>query len=105
MPLYNSIVTEACPVCDTLWRLYAAAEDNLHTLVDKHGDARGRGDRNTFEILSHELTIAESAVRSVRRELRRHEVARHGDRPDDRKRDNARPDERKPENRKPEDRK
>jgi hypothetical protein len=70
-------VTEACPVCDTLWRLYSVAADNHHTLVGKHNDACGKGDQRNFEILSHEITIAESALCAVRRELRRHEGARH----------------------------
>jgi hypothetical protein len=68
---------EACPVCDTLWRLYSQAADNLHELNGKHLDARGKGDQNTVEILAHEIAIAESALPVVRRELRRHEMARH----------------------------
>ena len=70
-------MVEACPVCDTLWRLYSQAADNLHELNGKHRDARGQGDQNTLEILAHEITIAESALPVVRRELRRHEVLRH----------------------------
>ena len=70
-------MVEACPVCDTLWRLYSQAADNLHELNGKHRDARGKGDQNTVEILSHEITIAESALPVVRRELRRHELTRH----------------------------
>jgi hypothetical protein len=70
-------MVEACPVCDTLWRLYTQAADNLHELNGKHRDARGKGDQNTVEILAHEITIAESALPVVRRELRRHEVTRH----------------------------
>lgn len=68
---------EACPVCDTLWRLYSQAADNLHELNGKFRDARGKGDQNTAEILGHEITIAESALPVVRRELRRHEMTRH----------------------------
>jgi hypothetical protein len=70
-------MVEACPVCDTLWRLYSKAADNLHELNGKHRDARGAGDQNTVEILAHEITIAESALPVVRRELRRHELTRH----------------------------
>lgn len=68
---------EACPTCDTLWRLYAKAADNLHELVGKFRDSRDKGDANTADILSHELAIAESSLRSVRRELLRHERSRH----------------------------
>jgi hypothetical protein len=71
-------MVEACPVCDTLWRLYKQATDNLQALVGKHADLRGQGDQNSVEILSHEITIGESSLRAVRRELRRHEDARHG---------------------------
>ncbi len=71
---------ETCPVCDTLWRLYGRAVDNLRDLVGKYGDARDKGDRSSVEILAHEITIAESALRAVRHELRRHEVTRHGNR-------------------------
>ena len=71
---------ETCPVCDTLWRLYGRAVDNLRDLAGKHGDARGKGDHNSVEILAHEITIAESALRAVRHELRRHEITRHGNR-------------------------
>jgi hypothetical protein len=70
-------MVEACPVCDTLWRLYSQAADNLHELNGKHRDARGGGDQNKVEILACEITIAESALPVVRRELRRHEMARH----------------------------
>jgi len=70
-------MVEACPVCDTLWRLYSQAADNLHELNGKFRDARSKGDQNTAEILGHEITIAESALPVVRRELRRHEVSRH----------------------------
>jgi hypothetical protein len=78
-------VTEACPVCDTLWRLYSVATENHHTLVGKHAEARGTGTGKTAEILDHEIAIAESAFRAVRQELRRHDRARHGDSPDKRK--------------------
>jgi hypothetical protein len=71
-------MVEACSVCDTLWRLYTQAADNLHQLNGKHTDARGKGDQTTVEILAHEITIAESTLPIVRRELRRHEQARHG---------------------------
>ena len=70
-------MVEACPVCDTLWRLYTQAADNLRELSGKHRDARDKGDQNTAEILAHEITIAESALPVVRRELRRHEMTRH----------------------------
>jgi len=70
-------MVEACPVCDTLWRLYTQAADNLQELSGKHRDARSKGDQNTVEILAHEITVAESALPVVRRELRRHELARH----------------------------
>ena len=70
-------MVEACPVCDTLWRLYSQAADNLQELNGKYRDARGQGDSNTLEILSHEITIVESALPVVRRELRRHELSRH----------------------------
>jgi hypothetical protein len=73
-------MVEACPVCDTLWRLYGRATDNLHSLVGKHSEARDKGDPNSVEILAHEITIGESALRAVRIELRRHEGARHGNR-------------------------
>jgi len=66
-------------VCDTLWRLYSQAADNLHELNGKYRDARGKGDQNTVEILAHEIAIAESALPLVRREVRRHERARHRD--------------------------
>ena len=74
---YHRIMVEACPVCDTLWRLYTQAADNLRELNGKHRDARDKGDQNTAEILAHEITIVESALPVVRRELRRHAVARH----------------------------
>jgi hypothetical protein len=67
-----------CPLCDTFWRLYAHAADNLQELVGKHQNARDGEDRNSIEMLAHEITIAESTLRTVRRELRRHELARHG---------------------------
>lgn len=71
---------EACPICDTLWRLYGKATDNLHELVGKHREGRDKGDQNTADILSHEIAIAESTLRAVRCELQRHEDARHGKR-------------------------
>jgi hypothetical protein len=82
-------MVEACPVCDVLWRLYAQASNNLHELNGKHRDARGAGDSNTVEILTHEIVIAESALPVVRRELRRHEQARHanGDQKKDQKKE------------------
>ena len=70
-------MVEACPVCDTLWRLYTQAADNLHELSGKHSDARGKGDQTTVDILAHEISIAESTLPVVRRELRRHEMVRH----------------------------
>jgi hypothetical protein len=73
-------MVEACPVCDTLWRLYKQATDNLQALVGKHADVRGQGDQNSVEILSHEITIGESTLGAVRRELRRHEGLRHANR-------------------------
>lgn len=76
LPLLESSVAEACAVCDTLWRLYALAADNLHTLVGKHGEAHDKND-HTGEILAHEISIAESSLRAVRRELRRHDLSRH----------------------------
>ena len=78
-------MVEACPVCDTLWRLYTQAADNLHELNGKHRDARGKGDQNTVEILEHEIAIAEASLPAVRRELRRHELARHANGKGDRK--------------------
>ena len=78
-------MTEACPVCDTLWRLYSVAAENHHTLVGKHAEARGAGTGKTAEILDHEIAIAESAFRAVRQELRRHDKARHSDRQNRRK--------------------
>ena len=71
-------MVEACSVCDTLWRLYSQAADNLRELNGKHREARDNGNPNTLEILAHEIVIAESALPVVRRELRRHETARHG---------------------------
>ena len=68
---------DTCPTCDTLWRLYSVATGNHQTLVGKHSDARSQGDGKNLEILDHEISIAESAVRAVRRELRRHELSRH----------------------------
>lgn len=76
-------MVEACPVCDTLWRLYTKAIENLQELVGKCSEARGKGDQTTAEILSHEITIAESALRTVRRELKRHETGRHENRQND----------------------
>ena len=73
-------MVEACPVCDTLWRLYGRASENLHELIGKHTDSRDKGDRNSTDLLAHEIAIAESALGAVRRELRRHEVARHNHR-------------------------
>jgi hypothetical protein len=67
-------MVETCPVCVTLWRLYSQAGDNLHELTGRHRDARGGGDQNALAILADEITIAESALSVVRRELRRHEV-------------------------------
>ena len=78
-------MVEACPVCNTLWRLYSQATDNLQELNGKHRDAGGGGDPNTVEILAHEITIAELALPVVRRELRRHEMTRHADGQADRK--------------------
>jgi len=72
-------VPESCPVCDALWRLYSAATENHHTLVGKHADARGKDDRNTEEILSREISIAENSLRAVRGELRHHQRERHQD--------------------------
>ena len=66
-----------CPLCETFWRLYARAADNLQELVGKHRNAQDGDDRNSIEMLAHEITIAGSALRSVRLELRRHERARH----------------------------
>lgn len=79
--MLTSSVTEACPVCDTLWRLYAKATDNLRELVGKHGDARGQGDQNTVEILTHEINVAESSVHAVGHELRHHHDTRHANQP------------------------
>jgi hypothetical protein len=84
-------VIEVCPVCDSLWRLYAKGAENLHDLVGKHTDARGKGDGNSVAILAHEVTIAESTLRAVRREIRLHESARHS------KRENRKPENQKPE--------
>jgi hypothetical protein len=66
-----------CPLCETFWRLYARATDNLSELVSKHKAARDGDDRNSIEMLAHEIAIAESALRSVRLELHRHESYRH----------------------------
>ncbi len=71
-------MTEACPTCDTLWRLYAKAAENLRELITKHGEARASADRKNVEILGHEVAIAESAVHSVGEQLRRHDETRHG---------------------------
>jgi hypothetical protein len=73
-------MVEACPTCDTLWRLYSRAVENLQDLSGKHRDARDKGDQNGVDVLAHEITIAESALPVVRREIRRHHVATHGDR-------------------------
>lgn len=78
-------MVEACPVCDTLWRLYTQAVDNIRELSGKHRDARDKGDQNAAEILAHEITIAESALPTVRRELRRHEMGRHNHRQENEK--------------------
>ena len=75
-------MTEACGTCDTLWRLYGLAVDHLQGLVGKHSDARGKGDRQTVEILTHEVAIAEASLRAVRRELGHHDRRRHGGRPE-----------------------
>lgn len=88
----QSIVIEACSICDTLWRLYARAADNLHELVGKHSDAKGNGSGNTVELLDHEITIAESSLRAVRHELRRHEKARHNRPQENRGASKARPE-------------
>jgi len=66
-----------CSLCETFWRLYAHAADNLQELVGKHRNARDGDDRNSMEMLAHEIAIAESTLRTVRRELHRHELARH----------------------------
>jgi hypothetical protein len=71
-------MVETCPTCDTLWRLYTRAIDNLRDLLGKHRDARDKGDQNSAGVLAHEIAIAESALPVVRRELRRHEIAHHG---------------------------
>jgi hypothetical protein len=71
------IMVEACPVCDTLWRLYGKAVANLQELVSKLTDGRGQGDQHNVEILTHEVNIAESSVRAVGRELRQHEKEHH----------------------------
>jgi hypothetical protein len=67
-----------CPLCETFWRLYEKAADNLRELIGKHKSARDGDDRNSIEILAHEIAIAEASLRSVRLELRRHESERHG---------------------------
>jgi hypothetical protein len=84
-------MVEACPVCDVLWRLYSQAADNIRELNGKHRDARGAGDSNTVEILAHEIAIAESSLPAVRRELRRHEVARHSNGQGDKKQSEHKP--------------
>ena len=74
-------MVEACPVCDTLWRLYSKAAANLQELLGKHREAFDRGDANNLQILTHEIVIAESALPAVRGELQRHESNRHSPRP------------------------
>ena len=66
-----------CPLCETFWRLYGRAAENLTELVSKHQNALGGEDRNSTEMLAHEIAIAEASLRSVRKELRRHELGRH----------------------------
>jgi hypothetical protein len=61
--------------------------DNLRELSGKLRDARGGGDQTTVEIFSSEIAIAESALPVVRRELRRHQAARHAERQDNNKKD------------------
>jgi hypothetical protein len=58
--------------------LYEKAADNLRELIGKHKNARDGDDRNSLEMLSHEIGIAEASLRTVRLELRRHESERHG---------------------------
>jgi hypothetical protein len=70
-------MVEACPVCDTLWRLYAKAVENLKELVGKLSDLRGQGDQHNVEILTHEVSIAEASLQAVGRELRQHAKERH----------------------------
>lgn len=74
-------MVEGCPVCDTLWRLYIQAANKLQELNGKHRVARDEGDEETVDILAHRVAIAESTLPVVRRELRRHETARHGSGP------------------------
>lgn len=66
-----------CPICDTFWRLYSRAVENLHELVGKHRDMRERGDNSSREMLEYEIAIAESTLHNIRHELRRHEEVRH----------------------------
>ena len=66
-----------CAICDTFWRLYTRAVENLHELVRKHGDMRDRGDSGSCEMLSYEIAIAESTLRAIRVERRRHDRIRH----------------------------
>ena len=68
-----------CPICDTFWRLYERAADNLQELIGKRRDAKDGNASSSVEMLEHEIAIAERALGSVRRELRRHEAARHGE--------------------------
>ena len=70
-------MVEACPTCDTLWRLYSRAIENLQDLSGKHRDARDKGDQNGVEVLAHEMTIAELTLPAVRREIRRHHHTNH----------------------------
>jgi hypothetical protein len=70
-------MTEICSVCDTLWRLYLRALDNLKELAEKHGESRSKGDRNSVEILGYEIMIAEASLRSVQIAIRHHETAQH----------------------------
>jgi hypothetical protein len=64
-------------MCDTFWRLYSRSVENLTELVNKHQNAMGGEDRNSTEMLAHEIAIAEASLANVREELRRHELARH----------------------------
>jgi len=66
-----------CPICDTFWRLYGRAVENLHELVRKHRDERDRADKCSCEMLEYEIAIAESTLHSIRAERRRHERRRH----------------------------
>lgn len=67
----------ACSICDTFWRLYAHAVENLHELVRKHRDVYDRGDKNSMEMLDYEIAIAESTLHSIRQERLRHDQLRH----------------------------